>query len=162
MNTEHWTGALLLALCTSCSDDVTPASIDCRCGLPLDAASNPDLARSFDDALADWTQTGCDWLIAVRGTCADGKVFLYRDGGFGHDARYFAGGQVIGASWSSDVSTVGCPWTHYEGPLAALACEIVNVEPLCPSGPPTGGGLTLDELSLPFADGTLTPWCDPA
>lgn len=155
-------GPLLFALCASCRDDVEVGPIECPCGLPLDSSSNPDLARSFDDAVTDWTTTACDWLSTIRGACADGKLFLYRNGGFGHDALYFADGQVIGASWSSDVSSEGCPWTHYEGPLDALTCEVISVEPLCPTQPFTGGGLASRPLDLPFADGQLTPWCDPA
>jgi hypothetical protein len=142
----------------ACGGDVEAEPIECPCGSPLRPS---ELAQTFEETLAELTDISCDGVPGFRAQCEDGKTVLYIDGGFGHDARYYAASQLVGTSSSSDVYFEGCPSSTFGGSLESVTCELVNPEPLCPNSPYPGGRQLPDSLTIPFADGQLSPWCDP-
>jgi hypothetical protein len=97
-----------------------------------------------------------------RGSCADGKLILFRGGGFGVSARYFVGEQFVGEAGSGDVGSCGsaCPYEGFTGTLESVRCESPQWEPLClrrEGAPP----LPLPGLP-PFAEGRPNSTCESA
>lgn len=149
-----------LALSLACGGEPgsTEATSECPCGAPLTASER---AQSFDEKLAEYADVSCGGTPAFRGECSDGKAVLYINGGFGHTALYYFDRQLVGTSSSSDIYFEGCPSNSFGGSLEDVTCDIVGAEPLCPSSPFPGGRQLPDSLAIPFADGQLSPWCDP-
>lgn len=150
----------LLAFILACGGEgeATNALPECACGSTLGAS---DMAESFDEKLAEFSTIACGGTPAFRGDCSDGKSVLYIDGGFGHTALYYVAQQLVGSSRSSDIFRAGCPSSNFGGTLEDVTCEVVSAEPLCPSSAYPGGRQLPDPLTIPFADGQLSPWCEP-
>jgi hypothetical protein len=148
---------VLILACGSKAESDDPLR-DCPCGSALNAN---DEAEPYDDKLAELSEIACGGVPSLRGECSDGKRVLYTDGGFGHTALYYVGQRLVGTSRSSDIFMQGCPSNDYGGALADVTCELVSAEPLCPSSPYPGGGQLPDSLTIPFADGQMSPWCEP-
>jgi hypothetical protein len=130
----------------------------CPCGSPLTTEVMAE-SGSFDQQLAEFSDLACDAFgPALRGECSDGKTLLYMNGGFGHTALYYFNRQLVGKTWSSDVRPICCPATYYNGELEDVTCELVRVESLCPSSTQP---IELTPNYFPYADGQLSPWCDP-
>jgi hypothetical protein len=143
---KRWAALAVLALACGGEPTIDDDAPECGCESSLDDSV------SFDAKLSELTELSCQiGGPAVRGGCSDGKTFLYVNGGFGHSAFYFADDALIGSSSSSDI-VAGCSTAHYAGDAA---CEIASVEPLCPSNASADQPIT-----IPFADGQLSPWCD--
>lgn len=90
-----------------------------------------------------------DWCsITARGSCEDGKSFLFAGGLFVTEVYYFEGDTFVGKAWVGDVGTCGrCPFSGFAGTVASVRCDAPQWEPLCEPG-----GLT-QEPFLPFANG---------
>jgi hypothetical protein len=142
----------------ACADAGQTSDPSCPCGSALRAS---DKAESFEDTLAEFAALACTGVTAFRGECSDGKTVLYINGGLGHTGLYYVDGQLVGSSRSTDIFSEGCPSNNYGGALEDVTCEIVSAEPLCPGSPYPGGRQLPDSLAIPFADGQLSPWCDP-
>jgi hypothetical protein len=153
-------GCLLATLACGSDSEPTDGPLDeCPCGAALSAN---DLAESYDEKLAEFSTLACNIAgSAFRGECSDGKRLLFIDGGFGHTALYYVEQQLVGTSRSSDVYMQGCPSNSYGGALEDVTCELVDAEALCPSNPSSASSQLSDPLTVPFADGQLSPWCEP-
>jgi hypothetical protein len=149
-----------LVLVLACGGDTEPTDdplSECACGSPLSAV---EMAEPFEDKLAELSPIACRGVPSFRGECSDGKSVLFIDGGFGHTALYYVDQQLVGTSRSTDIYMQGCPSNTYRGALEDVTCEVVSAEPLCPSNPFLGGSQTPESLTIPFADGQLSPWCE--
>jgi hypothetical protein len=114
---------------------------------------------SYGEALADWPYPGDCRAAGFRGECSDGKQFLYRNGGFTSQVRYFRDGELVGMVSSGDVGVCPspCPFSRFYGALDSVRCETSLIEPLC-----AGWDWILDDaghLNLPFADGRTPYGC---
>jgi hypothetical protein len=150
-----------MVLVLACGGDTEPTNdplAECSCGSPLSAI---EMAEPFEDKLAELSPIACQGVPSFRGECSDGKSVLFIDGGFGHSALYYVDQQLVGTSRSTDAVTGDCPSYTYGGALADVTCELVSAEPLCPSSPFPGGRQLPESLAIPFADGRLSPWCEP-
>jgi hypothetical protein len=120
------------------------------------------LAEPFEEKLAELTSLACQGVLGFRAECSDGKTVLYVAGGYGHSAYYYAARQLVGTSSSSDIYFEGCPPNYFGGSLADVTCALISAEPLCPDSPYPAGSQLPESLEIPFADGQLSPWCDPS
>jgi hypothetical protein len=140
-------------LVLACGGDAV-APDECPCGAEL--TSEAVERAPYDAKLDEYRELSCRILGgAFRGECADGKVFLYRGGGFGHEALYYRDGRLVGVSRGTDAIVGDCPLTTYRGSLVDVTCPLANAEQLCST---SDVDRALPEI--PFADGQLSPWCD--
>lgn len=130
------------------------------CGISLSQLTNFEdgtaYVPQYDELVAEWSDPSMGICrIAVRGTCEDGKVFLYMNGGFGSDAYYFDDGTFVGLAFTTDVGTCGrCPVAGFYGTPASVRCDNPQSEPLCDDQPWYG------EPYLPFANGEAPQPCE--
>lgn len=133
------------------------------CGSPLPAEGPGDGPwPTFSQALAEaedcgqGSGAGSLWFEQIRGVCADGKQFIWQNGGFTGMVRYFEGERLVGVASFTDIYAAQrctCPLLSFRGTLESVRCESPQYEALCETTPP-------ETFEPPFALGTTYCGCD--
>jgi hypothetical protein len=178
-------GQALIALCAlaACGSDgggpdqdteVERSALGCGvtdfsvCGYPLDTLEDQAGERAytapFRFVLEDWGELGRCRSTVVRGSCADGKVFLIRNEGMGTEVRYFDGERPVGVVVERAEAACGdpCPYEDFYGTPESVACESPEFGVICNNG---ALGTPVDDFPVAFRDGRpLKPCmaCTPA
>ena len=111
------------------------------CGGPFPALQSDGRPwPTFSEALAEANLcTSGRGATVLRGTCGDGKQFIFQGGGFGGTTQYFKGEKLVGQTNSSDIASgpCQCPGESFYGSLQTVRCDAPMYEALCGSTRPT-------------------------
>lgn len=108
---------------------------------------------SYERTLDEWGLSpegdpqGCGLPRVIEGSCSGGRRFVYFNGGFGVQVRYFEADRLVGVASSSDFLDAVCNGAQFGPSLSAVKCIAPTGRYVC-----DGSLVEPDSLFLPYAN----------